>query len=39
MNKPWIMQAHGGGVMYHDGIYYWYGENKAGATYTAYSLG
>ena len=25
--------------MYHDGVYYWYGENKAGSTYTAYSLG
>lgn len=23
-----IIQAHGGGVLYHDGIYYWFGENK-----------
>ncbi|KAL0053810.1 hypothetical protein WJX82_011147 [Trebouxia sp. C0006] len=33
------IQAHGGGVIYHEGVYYWYGENKAGSTYTAYSLG
>lgn len=32
--KPWLdtngkrIQAHGGSVMYIDGIYYWYGENK-----------
>lgn len=24
--KP--IQAHGGGVLFHDGSYYWYGENK-----------
>lgn len=22
------IQAHGGSVMYIDGVYYWYGENK-----------
>ena len=33
-----VLQAHGGGVLYHGGRYYWYGENKAGPTYTAYSL-
>ncbi len=22
------IQAHGGGLLYHDGVYYWYGENK-----------
>ena len=33
------IKAHGGGVIYHEGMYYWYGENKAGSTYTAYSLG
>lgn len=22
------IHAHGGGVMYHQGVYYWYGENK-----------
>lgn len=32
--KPWLdtdgkrIQAHGGSVMYVDGTYYWYGENK-----------
>lgn len=31
---PWLdtkgerIQAHGGAVMYEDGVYYWYGENK-----------
>lgn len=28
-----VIQAHGGGVLYHSGTYYWYGENKAGPTY------
>ncbi|WP_206109206.1 glycoside hydrolase family 43 protein [Paenibacillus sp. HB172176] len=23
------IQAHGGGILFHDGMYYWYGENKA----------
>ncbi len=27
-----VIQAHGGGVLYHDGVYYWYGENKNGMT-------
>ncbi|MBT3288385.1 MAG: family 43 glycosylhydrolase [Victivallales bacterium] len=22
------IQAHGGGVLFHEGVYYWYGENK-----------
>ncbi|MFT4202647.1 MAG: glycoside hydrolase family 43 protein [Chitinophagaceae bacterium] len=22
------INAHGGGILYHDGMYYWYGENK-----------
>jgi hypothetical protein len=26
------IQAHGGGMLYRDGIYYWFGENKAGPT-------
>lgn len=26
------IQAHGGGVLYRDGTYYWFGENKAGPT-------
>lgn len=29
--KP--INAHGGGVLYHEGVYYWYGEIKAGLTY------
>lgn len=28
--KP--IQAHGGGVLFHEGAYYWYGENKDGPT-------
>lgn len=27
------INAHGGGVLYHDGIYYWYGEYKGDSTY------
>lgn len=27
-----VIQAHGGGILYHDGAYYWYGENKDGPT-------
>ncbi len=26
------IQAHGGGVTFHEGIYYWYGENKTGCS-------
>ncbi len=26
------IQAHGGGVLFVDGVYYWYGENKAAET-------
>ncbi len=26
------IQAHGGGILYDSGAYYWYGENKAGVT-------
>jgi beta-galactosidase len=29
--KP--INAHGGGVLFHDGVYYWYGELKEGRTY------
>ncbi len=29
--KP--INAHGGGMMFHDGTYYWYGENKEGKTW------
>lgn len=31
--KP--INAHGGGLLFHDGVYYWYGEIKEGRTYTA----
>lgn len=33
--QPWLdtdrqlIQAHGGSVLYHEGVFYWYGENKA----------
>jgi len=27
------INAHGGGVLSHDGVYYWYGEFKTGRTY------
>ena len=36
--KTWLdtdgkrIQAHGGSVLYRDGIYYWYGENKEKTT-------
>jgi beta-xylosidase len=26
------IQAHGGGILWQDGVYYWYGENKDGPT-------
>lgn len=26
------IQAHGGGILYYEGTYYWYGENKDGIT-------
>ncbi|MDI1318891.1 MAG: glycoside hydrolase family 43 protein [bacterium] len=28
-----IINAHGGGMLFHEGIYYWYGEFKEGLTY------
>lgn len=31
--KP--INAHGGGVLFHAGVYYWYGEFKEGRTYLA----
>ena len=27
------INAHGGGILYHEGVYYWYGELKEGRTY------
>lgn len=32
------IQAHGGGVIHHEGIYYWYGENKDGPTITSTAI-
>ena len=29
------IQAHGGMILFYEGMYYWYGENKNGATQTA----
>ena len=29
------INAHGGGILYHDGIYYWYGEHKSEHTSSA----
>ncbi len=29
------INAHGGGILYHNGIYYWYGEIKKGKTYAS----
>lgn len=26
------INAHGGGILYHNGMYYWYGEYKKGET-------
>lgn len=28
-----VINAHGGGVLFHEGVYYWYGEFKQGKTY------
>ncbi|MFP3126572.1 glycoside hydrolase family 43 protein [Ectobacillus funiculus] len=30
-----LIQAHGGGVLFHEGLYYWYGENKNGISRNA----
>ena len=35
--KP--IQAHGGGILYHGGVYYWYGEDKSGPTLTGEEVG
>lgn len=28
-----LINAHGGGILYHEGVYYWYGEYKGDSTY------
>lgn len=30
-----VINAHGGGILFHAGVYYWYGEFKEGRTYLA----
>ncbi len=35
--KP--IQAHGGGILYQDGRYYWYGEDKNGPTISGEEIG
>lgn len=32
------INAHGGGIMYHEGTYYWYGEYKGDSTYRLESV-
>lgn len=34
-NQGVHVNAHGGGVLYHEGTYYWYGENKSDTTNSA----
>ena len=34
-----MINAHGGGIMYHDGMYYWYGECKGDVTYRSPNIG
>lgn len=34
-NQGVHVNAHGGGILYHDGTYYWYGENKSDSTSSA----
>ena len=31
-NQGVHINAHGGGMLYHEGTYYWYGENKSDST-------
>jgi hypothetical protein len=33
------IQAHGGGILYYHGIYYWFGENRNGATKRGSAVG
>lgn len=34
-NQGVHINAHGGGILYHNGSYYWYGENKSDSTSSA----
>ena len=35
--KP--IQAHGGSVLEHEGVFYWFGEHKGGTTYFSHTIG
>ena len=30
-----VIHAHGGHMLFHDGWYYWYGEDRRGGNYVA----
>ncbi len=34
-----FINAHGGGILYHEGVYYWYGEAKGDFTYRSPGVG
>ena len=34
-----MINAHGGGILYHEGVYYWYGESKGDFTYRSPGVG
>lgn len=38
-NEGMFINAHGGGVLYHEGVYYWYGEAKGDYTYRSPGVG
>ena len=38
-NQGTPINAHGGGVLYHNGVYYWYGEAKSDFTYRSPGVG
>ena len=35
-NRGIHINAHGGGILFHDNVYYWYGEHKSDTTSSAY---
>lgn len=37
--RSYVLQAHGGSMIEHEGIYYWYGEKKDGLTYNTTTNG
>ncbi len=38
-NEGMFINAHGGGILYHEGVYYWYGEAKGNFTYRSPGVG